>query len=105
MATARIELGRCRCPVCRNDKARLRVSEGKQLAYIHCNACNVQVFARSDRSDELLRGMHIAEAAAAAPSPAPSPVVVPSVAEEKPTPTPAPPAADKQRAGWGIFGA
>ena len=54
------EIGRCRCPVCSSDRARLRVS-AKQLAYITCDSCNLQAFARSDRSDEKLRALLIGE--------------------------------------------
>jgi hypothetical protein len=56
----RIEVGRCTCPICRSKKAHLRVNV-KQLAYIICNACNVQIQARSDRSDELLKGLQIVD--------------------------------------------
>lgn len=80
------EIGRCRCPVCGSPKASVRVS-AKQLAYIVCDACNVQAFARSDRSDELIRSrLEVAATAAAAPAAAP-------------TPAPAPAAG----LGWGVF--
>lgn len=49
------EIGRARCPVCRSDRAHLRVS-AKELAYTTCNACNSQCFARSEISDTHLRG-------------------------------------------------
>lgn len=61
MAASEREIGRCTCPVCKSDRARLRVS-AKQLAYVVCNTCNAQVFGRSDRSDEALRALHIKEA-------------------------------------------
>jgi hypothetical protein len=84
------EIGRCRCPVCESDKASLRVS-AKQLAYVTCNTCNTQIFARSDRSDSMLRGRLVKAEAA--------PVVEP---EAKPAP------AAKSAPGfvpsWGIFG-
>jgi hypothetical protein len=89
------EIGLCRCPVCGSDRGRLKVSK-KSLAYIVCSACHVQVFARSDHSDSLLRGFGIAKPAAAAPTPEPAPVV-------KPGPTPAPePAPKKSEPAWGL---
>lgn len=71
------EIGRARCPICSTDRARLRVSS-KSLAYITCDTCNAQVFARSDRSDEKLRALHIKEAqpAASAVVEQPAPAVV-----------------------------
>lgn len=42
------------CPVCASHKAQFSVTK-KQLVCVTCNACNFQGFARSDRSDELLR--------------------------------------------------
>jgi len=73
------EIGRCRCPVCASDRARLRVS-AKQLAYVTCDTCNAQIFARSDRSDEKLRSMLVAEAAPAAPEAAPAAAPAPVAA-------------------------
>ena len=50
----------------------MRVS-AKNLTYVVCDACNAQVFARSDRSDEKLRAMLLAaDAAPAAPAPQPT---------------------------------
>lgn len=42
------------CPVCTSNKAQFTVTK-KQLVCMTCNACNCQIFSRSDRSDELLR--------------------------------------------------
>lgn len=87
------EIGRCRCPVCASDRARLRVS-AKQLAYVTCNACNAQVFSRSERSDDLLRSMLVGEAAPeAAPTAPAAPVMAPA-----PTAEPAP-----GSPGWGAM--
>lgn len=88
------EIGRARCPICSTDRARLRVS-AKSLAYINCDSCNAQVFARSDRSDEKLRSMHIKEAAPAVPEASPRPAPA----------APAKPADDnaKRGLGWGVF--
>lgn len=98
MAARPNEVGRCRCPVCGSGRARLRVSE-KQLAYIVCDACQSQCFSRSDRSDELMRRMHIPDEAAAAPAPAPEPATAPVPA---PRPTPAPEPATTEGPGWGF---
>lgn len=86
------EIGKCKCPLCFSTKASLRVS-AKQLAYIHCDTCHVQVFARSDRSDELARNLAIKE-----PEPAPAPVVV------RATEPPPPPPTVKAWATWGVLG-
>lgn len=83
------DIGRCRCPVCRSTSARLGLS-GKGLTYVTCNACNVQIFARSERSDELLRGLHLADAPSDAPAPAPG--APPAQAAPPPPP-----------ASWGAF--
>ena len=82
-------------------RAHLRVNI-KQLSYVICNTCNSQVQARSDRSDDLLRALHLKDDA---------PSMVPPVATHPPTavaaaaaqavqpqkPTPAAPS-------WGFFG-
>ena len=85
-------IGRCSCPVCGSDKASLRLS-AKQLAYVHCNTCHFQGFARSDHSDGKLRALLIAEPIAPEPSSKPAGAIAPA-----PTPTPAAP----KRAGWGF---
>lgn len=88
------DIGRCKCPVCQSDRAHLRVSS-KGLAYVVCNSCQAQVFARSDRSDELLRAMHRPE-----PDPIGDPAPTPA-----PAPEPAPPAPTAPpRPSWGLFG-
>lgn len=115
MAAAREnELGRCRCPVCDSTRARLRLS-AKQLTYVVCDACNVQVFARSDRSDERLRRLLLEPGATPDPAPAPEPApiaatpapAVPKPAAEplpNPAPTPAPvETPTRRRMSWGAF--
>lgn len=103
MAAAREnEIGRARCPICSTDRARLRVS-GKSLAYICCDTCNVQVFARSDRSDEKLRALHIKEAAPADERPPVPTVTVPS-AGPVPVIVPRQVTAPKAAMGWGWLG-
>lgn len=95
-----IKLGQGSCPVCASPKARYTLSK-KQLICVTCDGCNVQVFARSDRSDGLLRQLIKAEA--------PAPVEVkntlpaepaaedPQTQGDPPAPVPEPPAKPKQR--------
>lgn len=81
------EIGHCRCPVCGHKRAALRFS-GKKLAYVTCDSCNVQIFARSSNSDEKLRALHIMDLPDL-PKPEPSP----SPPEPKPAPS----------FGWGML--
>lgn len=81
------KLGSGRCVVCGSGKARYTLS-GKGLAVITCNACNFQGFARSERSDELLRN-HVSRDPEPGPAPAPGPDPAPAPV---PAPQPAPPA-------------
>lgn len=106
MAATENTIGRCTCPVCKSGRASLRVS-AKQLAYITCNTCNFQGFARSDRSDELLRALHIKDDAQPAPEAKPTPAPTPEHKPAQPQATPAQSAAPviKQTgSSWGIFG-
>jgi hypothetical protein len=73
--------------VCASPKAHYTLSK-KGLVCVTCNGCNFQGFARSERSDEILRG-HIKPAAApgADPAPAPAPVLDPAAeADQIPVP-------------------
>lgn len=91
-------IGVGRCPVgCGSDKARYTLS-AKQLAVGTCNACNCQVFARSDRSDEILRRNIKPAAAPADPAPAPAPAADPPA-------DPVPPAPEKPKRvhRWGVL--
>ena len=86
-------IGAGRCPIgCGSTKARYTVS-AKQLAVGTCNACNCQVFARSDRSDELLRA-NIIKSDPAPADPAPAQPPAPALPADPPK---------KKRIGWGIF--
>ncbi len=67
------------CPCCNSPKAVFKLST-KGLAYVTCNACNFQGFARSGNSDERLRqrigrtgddAELIMQAASHAPAPVP----------------------------------
>lgn len=98
----RVDIGRCRCPVCGSTAAHLRVS-AKQLAYVTCNACNVQILARSDHSDGLLRKFHVV-ADAAVPAAAAAAAPVATVAAPAPASTPVPTPPPKRPAlGWGML--
>lgn len=95
MATAARDnvLGRCRCPACASERASLRLS-AKQLTYVVCDACNLQAFARSDRSDEKLRALLLDDSGHddLAPPPAAPPAL------------PAPPAKPVRTGmGWGVL--
>jgi hypothetical protein len=99
-------IGRCRCPVCGGDKARLSLAKSL-LVVLTCNGCNLQIFARSDRSDEKLRALLVADPA---PAPAPADPVretppAPVRTESPPIQPPAPavrPAAPT-RPSWGFM--
>ena len=111
---AATQIGRGACPVCKNSRARFAVSS-KQLCCMTCDACNLQIFSRSDRSDELMRYLITSGGADAdiKPKPKPEPVETPaqqSATPEAPkAPAPAepanrpanPPAAP--RVGWGFL--
>lgn len=85
--------GRGRCPVCDSPRARFGIT-ARGLLCVTCDACNCQVFARSERSDDLLQARIAAEPAAPAAAPAAAPM---------PAPVPAPAVAAK-RPGWGVLG-
>lgn len=83
-----VRLGQGTCPVCGSPKARYTLSS-KGLPVVTCNSCNFQGFARSERSDELLRAHLLPEAPAAVPAPAPVPPggdVPPPAADLAPAP-------------------
>lgn len=85
------------CPVCTNTKARFTVSK-KMLACMTCNACNIQIFARSDSSDEKLRAFIKPAAPAAEPTPAPAP----APAADLPAVEPVKPETKKSGPSWGM---
>lgn len=90
MAARENEIGRCQCPVCTSRRARLRVNV-KGLAYVTCDTCNCQVFARSDRSDQLLRETYISDGQAGADEGKPAP------------PSDLTPVAAAAKQSWGAF--
>ena len=87
MSASEKTIGACTCPVCGSQKASLRVSS-KGLSYVCCNTCNVQIFARSDNSDDRLRRLHIKALAVPADAVASVPVAetnAPPPVKQKPT--------------------
>lgn len=90
-----VKLGQGTCPVCRSAKARYTLS-AKGLCVITCNGCNFQGFARSERSDELLRDLIPKAAPVADPAPGADPVPAP-------TPAPTPQPETKPASGWGLM--
>lgn len=63
------------CPVCASPKAHYTLSK-KGLVCVTCNSCNFQGFARSERSDEILRAKIKTTAADPVANPDPAPVAV-----------------------------
>lgn len=97
-------IGRCKCPLCGSGKAKLTLAKSG-LPVLTCNGCNTQMFARSDRSDELMRAHIVKDAeplpaptAAPAREPAPAPVPAPP----KPAPAPTPKPAPGEALSWGV---
>ncbi len=91
----RVSLGLGACPVCANPKAVFKVS-AKQLAYCTCNACNTQIFSRSDVGDMALRGfIHAGKPPAVEPekTPVAAPVPAEPVQEKE----------DKKPFRWGVL--
>lgn len=88
------KIGDARCPLCKASSARVSLSKSG-LAVLVCNGCNMQLFTRSGRSDELVRGLIVA---APAPGPAPAPTTPLEVAAV-PVQNPAPPPTKKGLGG------
>lgn len=78
-------IGPGRCPVCASPKARYTLSKNG-LCVVTCNACNFQGFARSERSDSLLRELIASEA----PPPVPPAKDPPTGPGSPPLPPPIP---------------
>ncbi len=99
------KIGDARCPLCGGTS---RVGLAKtQLPVLTCNACNIQLFTRSDRSDQLVRALLLAPKKDAEPAPgsnAPAPAPAPSATPQTPTPTPAAPVrTESERSGAFFF--
>src|SRR4051812_33956609 len=80
---AAVLIGLCACPLCGSKRAKLTLAKSG-LPVLTCNACNSQSFARSDRSDMLMR-----ERLVPAEKPAADPVREPA-APDPVQPKPAP---------------
>jgi len=80
------------CPVCASPKAHYTLSK-KGLVCVTCNSCNFQGFARSERSDEILRAKIKPAAAETVANPDPVPAAVPVA----PGATKPPPETEKRR--------
>lgn len=96
-------IGLGKCPCCASDKAVIKFS-AKNLAYLTCNACNVQIFSRSDNSDTRLRAMIHKTAPQAEKPVEKTPLAEPAklATETKPTPKIEP---KKETFNWGFLGA
>jgi hypothetical protein len=90
------DIGLARCPLCTSDRARLRVS-AKKLAYLVCNGCHCQLFARGTHADTALRALMVGpvteRASTKPPTRAPAATATPQA------PAPPPP----NGMSWGIF--
>lgn len=94
MATSEL-VGYGPCPVCSHPGARYGLTIKGHVCGV-CNACNVQILARSETSDLRLKAMVRGQERPGSDPPAPAPGPAPA-----PAPTPEPPAADPpRRRGW-----
>lgn len=100
MAAERI--GLARCPLCRHSRARLGLTKSG-LACMTCDACNLQMFARSANSDERLRALHVPDAAPAEAAPAPAAAAPAAPAPAATTTTTSTTQAAPRGLGWGVF--
>lgn len=84
------KIGDGTCPLCQGV-ARVSLSKSG-LTVMTCNGCNMQLFTRSGRSDELVRSrIKLSDGPAPAAAPIPLPVsVAPAVAAAAPVPAPKP---------------
>lgn len=70
------KIGDATCPLCRAQGARVSLSKSG-LTVLTCNACNLQLFSRSGRSDELVRALITKPAPAPVAAPEPEPLPIP----------------------------
>lgn len=84
------KIGPAKCPLC-GGTASLSLAK-TQLPVLTCNACNIQLFTRSDKSDQLVRELlHKKQAPEPTPEPKKAPTVTPPPVRPEPTPeTPEP---------------
>lgn len=98
------KIGDCTCPLCRGD-AEVGLSKS-QLVYLVCNGCNIQLFARSGRSDDMVRQLlkPKADPAPVADVKPAEPATPPTVRAE-PQATAVQPAPARTRSPFAMFGA
>lgn len=95
-SSERIIIGKITCPVCGTKDQELRQATTGR-AYMNCDECDCQVFARSKFSDSKLRALVVA----AAPTPAPAPPASPK--KDPPSAKPAAEPTVKRAARGGFF--
>lgn len=95
-------IGLCKCPVCGSEKARASVSV-RGLVCVTCNRCHMQLFARSEISDERIREklLPLPVVAAAEPPRAAAPEQEMTVQADYETPPPEAP--EKKRNAFDIY--
>lgn len=71
-------IGPATCPVCKAEALASAMKTGRVC--ITCNRCKAQLFARGDRSDELLRAYIVGALPADPPAPGPAPAPAPAPA-------------------------
>lgn len=71
-------LGRLACPWCNSTKGASARLSGKDLAYVLHECCQMQTFARSGKSDQLIRDRIKPEDTAPAPAAGPEPTIAAS---------------------------
>lgn len=98
------KIGPATCPLC-GGTASVGLSR-KQLPVLTCNGCNIQLFTRSDRSDQLVRQLLKAKPAPASSSPSepPAPAAAPIVVAADPVPAAPVPAPVTKRSPFGLLG-
>jgi hypothetical protein len=95
---ARKVLGTCTCPNCGYDKAQVR-EDSRGFAYIKCDECDYQGFARSRRGDEKMRAK-LAPASSPAPAAGAAASEVKEVTREEPAAGDAGGADTKRKSGF-----
>lgn len=100
------KIGNCTCPLCRGV-AEVGLSEKSQLVYLVCNCCNIQLFARSGRSDDMVRQLLLPPKADPAPvaDVKPSAPATPKPVQTEPEAPAVQPAPVKTRSPFAMFGA
>lgn len=96
-------IGTFRCPLCRSERARVTVSKAN-LCVVTCNGCHMQLFARSDFSDEAIRRDLVPlNAPPEQPGKAPAIDATPAGKEEPGGAVPEASQAPAAKAGWELW--